>query len=248
MDEDIAPIFFKKKNILTSVNFQFNGYGKYPNFKKDNLVANQIAKILGIQIYESNIVLEGGEITYDEYGNLFTTKSVLFNKNRNQILSKKEINNKLINLFDLKKIYYFPRGLVGDDTDGHIDNIFCPIGNNRYLIASTDKNNKNYSILKENKKFIENEFKKNHQKYELIEIPLPSEIIIDKKIIIGSYINFYFTKNSVILPKFNVPQDDIFKKIFLKIFKNKEIIFLDTTSINYGGGNIHCVTMNVPKI
>ena len=245
---DIAPIFFKKDNLLVSMNFQFNGYGKYPNFKKDNLIAGQIAKILDIKIYESNIILEGGAITYDEFGNLFTTKNVIFNKNRNQILSHKEIDKKLIKLFDLRKIYYFPEGLVDDDTDGHIDNIFCPIGNNRYLIASADKNNKNYFIFKKNKRFIENEFKKNHQKYELISIPLPSETIIDNKIIIGSYINFYFTKYSVIIPKFNVPQDDIVKKIFLKLFKDKEVIFLDTTSINYGGGNIHCVTMNVPKI
>ena len=245
---DIAPIFFLENNSLASINFQFNGYGKYPNFFNDNLLAPEISKMLNIKIYKSDIVLEGGAINYDEQGNLFTTNNVIFNKNRKQILSSKAIDKNLIKLFNLKKLYYFPGGLIGDDTDGHIDNFFCPIGENRYLIATTHKENKNFDILDRNKKFIESEFKKNNQKYELIDIPLPDYVEIDNKEIIGSYINFYFTKNSIILPKFNVPQDSLVREIFTNIFKDKIIKLLDTRVINYGGGNIHCVTMNVPKI
>ena len=245
---DIAPIFYKNKNSLSSVNFQFNGYGKYLNFKNDNLMALKIAKLLDIKIHNSKIVLEGGAITYDENGNLFTTKKVIFNKNRKQVIAPKEINENLMDFFDLKNIYYFPQGLIGDDTDGHIDNIFCPIGNNIFLIASSDKKNKNYDILKNNKKFIEEAFKKNKQEYHLIDIPLPQKVMIDNRELVSSYINFYFTESSIILPKFNVPQDTIVKNIFIKLFKDKKIILLDTRAINYGGGNIHCVTMNVPKI
>ena len=72
--------------------------------------------------------------------------------------------------------------------------------------------------------------------------------MIDNRELVSSYINFYFTESSIILPKFNVPQDTIVKNIFIKLFKDKKIILLDTRAINYGGGNIHCVTMNVPKI
>ena len=245
---DISPIFIKNKNQLSAINFQFNGYGKYPNFLKDNLASLEISKKLKIQTIESKIILEGGSITYDEQGNLFTTKNVIFNKNRKQILNTTQINNELMNLFDLKKIYYFPAGLLEDDTDGHIDNVFCPIGNNRYLIASTDKKNDNFEILMNNKKYIENEFKKNNHNFELIEIPLPEETVFDDKKLIASYINFYYTRNKIILPKFFKTQDSLVKKIFMKIFKNRDIIFLDTRAINYGGGNIHCVTMNVPKL
>ena len=77
---------------------------------------------------------------------------------------------------------------------------------------------------------------------------MPTRKKINNKTIVSSYINFYFTKNKIILPKFNVKEDNLVKATFNKLFPNKEIVMLETENINYGGGNIHCITMNVPKI
>lgn len=245
---DIAPIFYKEKNSLNAISFNFNGYGKYPGFKNDNKVSEFICSQLNIPYFKNNLTLEGGAIAYDDKGNLFTTESVLLNPNRkNQ--SKTLIEQQLIKLFDLNKIIWIPEGLQGDDTDGHIDNVFCPIGNDKYLITYTKQDDSsNFSVLEKSKKILEDELIFQNPKNQIIEIPLPSEIIINQKKIIASYINFYFTKNSIFVPKFNVKEDDEVYDIFQSVFVDKKIKMVETSYINYGGGNIHCITMNIPKI
>ena len=133
---DIAPIFIKEDNELKCINFNFNGYGKYPNYFNDNKVGEYISNQFSITSYLNDLTLEGGAITYDEYGNLFTTESVLLNPNRNNP-EKAKIEQTLTSLFDLNSIIWIPEGLKDDDTDGHIDNILCPIGNRKYLIAKS---------------------------------------------------------------------------------------------------------------
>ena len=245
---DIAPIFFTEDKKIKSVNFKFNGYGKYLNFQKDNKVSEFISNYLKIPSIFSDIVLEGGAITYDDNSNLFSTKNVIFNKNRKQILSKEKILNELKKLFKLKQIFLFDNGLLDDDTDGHVDNLLCPIGKNKYLIADTNKFNSNYNILNKNKKDLISFFDYTKQKFELISIPLPSNKKINNKTLVSSYINFYFTSNKIILPKFNVKEDYEVETIFKDLFPNKKIVMIETSNINYGGGNIHCITMNIPKI
>ncbi len=187
---DIAPIFYKEEQQLKSINFNFNGYGKYPNYKNDNLLSDIICDQFKIPYKNSSITLEG-----------------------------------------------------------HIDNIFCPIGNDQYLIASTkDNTSKNYYILQEAKELVEEYLSKLNPKIEIIEIPLPGEIEIDNKVLVASYINFYFCKNSLLVPKFNVDEDLEVYDIFQSLFPSKKIKMIETSNINYGGGNIHCVTMNMPKI
>ena len=245
---DIAPIFYTENNKLKSTSFQFNGYGKYPNYYNDNKVSEFISNHLKVPIRYSDIVLEGGAITYDDKKNLFTTSNVIFNSNRKQKNKNDKIINELKILFELDNIFMFQNGLINDDTDGHVDNLLCPIGNNQYLIASTHKLDPNYEILKKNKKDLIKFFNDTNQKFDLIDIPLPTRKKINNKTIVSSYINFYFTKNKIILPKFNVKEDNLVKATFNKLFPNKEIVMLETENINYGGGNIHCITMNVPKI
>ncbi|MDC3131600.1 agmatine deiminase family protein, partial [Pelagibacteraceae bacterium] len=121
-------------------------------------------------------------------------------------------------------------------------------GKNKYLIASTNKFDPNYEILEKNKNDLIKFFQDIDQKFDLIEIPLPTRKKINNKNIVSSYINFYFTKNKIILPKFNVAEDNEVKIIFEKVFPYRDIIMMETENINYGGGNIHCITMNVPKI
>ncbi len=245
---DIAPIFYNEDQKLKSISFEFNGYGKYPDYFNDNKISKFISNYLNIPTKTSELVIEGGAITYDDKKNLFSTKNVIFNKNRKQKHSNEYIIEELKFLFDLNHIFLFENGLKDDDTDGHVDNLLCPIGKNKYLIATTDKLDPNYEILKKNKTDLINFFRNSNQIFDLIEIPLPARKTINNKNIISSYINFYFSKNKIILPKFNVDEDKEVKIIFEELFPNREIIMLQTENINYGGGNIHCITMNVPKV
>ena len=245
---DIAPIFYKEDEKLKSISFEFNGYGKYPDYLNDNKISKFISNYLNIPTKTSDLVIEGGAITYDDKKNLFSTKNVIFNKNRKQKHNSEYIIKELKLLFDLNYIFLFENGLMEDDTDGHVDNLLCPIGENKYLIAKTHKLDPNYQILEKNKADLIKFFKDTNQKFDLIEVPLPTRKKLDNKNIISSYINFYFSKNKIILPKFNVKEDNEVKLTFEKLFPNREIIMLETENINYGGGNIHCITMNVPKI
>ncbi len=245
---DIAPIFYNENEKLKSISFEFNGYGKYPDYLNDNKISKFISNYLNIPTKISDLVIEGGAITYDDKKNLFSTKNVIFNKNRKQKHNSEYIIKELKLLFDLNYIFLFENGLMEDDTDGHVDNLLCPIGKNQYLIATTHKLDPNYEILVKNKADLIKFFRDTNQTFDLIEVPLPTRKKINNKNIISSYINFYFSKNKIILPKFNVKEDNEVKLIFEKLFPNREIMMLETENINYGGGNIHCITMNVPKI
>ena len=245
---DIAPIFYNEDEKLKSISFEFNGYGKYPDYLNDNKISKFISNYLNIPTKISDLVLEGGAITYDDKKNIFSTKNVIFNKNRKQKHNSEYIIKELKLLFDLNYIFLFENGLMEDDTDGHVDNLLCPIGKNQYLIATTHKLDPNYEILEKNKADLIKFFKDTNQTFDLIEVPLPTRKKINNKNIISSYINFYFSKNKIILPKFNVKEDNEVKLTFEKLFPNREIMMLETENINYGGGNIHCITMNVPKI
>ena len=245
---DIAPIFYNEDEKLKSISFEFNGYGKYPDYLNDNKISKFISNYLNIPTKISNLVIEGGAITYDDKKNLFSTKNVIFNKNRKQKHNSEYIIKELKLLFDLNYIFLFENGLMEDDTDGHVDNLLCPIGKNQYLIATTHKLDPNYEILEKNKADLIKFFRDTNQTFDLIEVPLPTRKKINNKNIISSYINFYFSKNKIILPKFNVKEDNEVKLTFEKLFPNREIMMLETENINYGGGNIHCITMNVPKI
>jgi len=191
---DIAPIFFRDGIKLSAANFNFNGYGKYPNFKNDNQISKYICDQFNIKSIEVDLTLEGGGITYDDNGNLFTTESVLLNPNRKNY-SKNYIDQTLTEIFDLEQFFL----------------------------------SQNINA-------------------EIIQIPLPSEIMIENKRLVASYLNFYFSKKSIIIPKFNVKEDEEIYDIFKSLFSDKNIKMIETKNINYGGGNIHCVTMNVPKI
>ena len=245
---DIAPIFYNEDEKLKSISFEFNGYGKYSDYLNDNKISKFISNYLNIPTKISDLVIEGGAITYDDKKNLFSTKNVIFNKNRKQKHNSEYIIKELKLLFDLNYIFLFENGLMEDDTDGHVDNLLCPIGKNQYLIATTHKLDPNYEILEKNKADLIKFFRDTNQTFDLIEVPLPTRKKINNKNIISSYINFYFSKNKIILPKFNVKEDNEVKLTFEKLFPNREIMMLETENINYGGGNIHCITMNVPKI
>ncbi len=245
---DIAPIFYQDEKELKTASFNFNGYGKYPNFDNDNKLSEIISNQFKLNSTQIDITLEGGAITYDDNGNLFTTESVLLNPNRGN--KKKElISQKLIELFDIKKIIWFPDGLAEDDTDGHIDNILAPIAGNKYLLASSkEENSHNFEILNQCKSILEKEIISQSTNATIIEIPLPSDVYINDKKLVASYINLYFTKNSIYVPKFDVKEDGEVYDIFQSVFFNRKIKMLETKNINYGGGNIHCITMNVPKL
>ena len=252
---DFLPIFIKnekKKNILSK--WEFNGWAKYKNFKNDNVAYSKIRRFRKISIIKpkynnKKIILEGGSIDVNGKGLLLTTKQCLLSKvqQRNKGLKKGDYNQIFKKYFGAIKVIWLNKGILGDDTHGHIDDIARFIDKNKIFLAiENNKKDKNFINLKENLNIIKKFKKENKEKFQIIHIPMPSPKFIDGIRLPASYLNFYIANKVVLVPCFNDPKDKIVFKIFKKHFKNRKIIPIDSSILVWGFGTIHCLTQQEP--
>ncbi len=265
---DTLPVFLKDEDSnLIGLDYGFNSWGGtynglYTNWDNDNSLGERILKLLNIpRVSYKDFILEGGSIHTNGKDELLTTSCCLLSKGRNPLLSKDEISSKLINSLNLSKLTYLPYGIYNDETSGHIDNIACFLDENTILLAwCDDKEDPQYEMSKLDLEVLENQ-----TNYKIIKMPLPSPMylslqeeqgIINNNTAIKreqgrrlacSYVNFYMSDKFIILPKFNVKEDDIAKKILEDFYKgSKQIIQVYSKEILLGGGNIHCITKQIP--
>lgn len=246
---DNGPTFItNSNNEIAAVNWQFNSWGgKYPPWEQDNNVAPIILSQLNIKQFDAPLVMEGGSIHSNGNKTLLTTQECLLNKNRNPDLSLNQIENHLTNYLNVEKIIWLNKGLDGDETDGHVDNIACFGSENEIIIqVCDDKNDKNYSICEENLQIIENTKTLNNSNFNIIKIPQPSYKEFNNKRLTLSYLNFYFVNNGIILPIFNDPNDNIAISILKNLYPNRKIKTINGLSIIKEGGNVHCTTQQMP--
>ncbi len=243
---DTSPIFLKSDANLMATCWQFNAWGKkFPDYALDAQLAQKIAKHLGIKNQSETMVLEGGSIHTNGQGRLLTTKECLLNKNRNPHLSQSHIENQLKESLLQHEVIWLENGLEGDvDTDGHIDNTACFVDLDTVMIQSSDDaSDINYENFLINKAILE----KNNLK--LHEIPQPPAEYMGDARIPFSYINFYFANDAIILPQFGAKKaDDCALEMFKDIFPSRTIVPVDALHILHGGGGIHCITMQQPKV
>tara|TARA_B100000886_G_scaffold5540_1_gene3451 strand:+ start:511 stop:1557 length:1047 start_codon:yes stop_codon:yes gene_type:complete len=252
---DTGPIFIKdKKNQNILLNWKFNGWAKYKNYRLDNKVNFQIknyyrGNIISPKFNKKLIVLEGGSIDVNGKGLLITTKQCLLSKvqQRNSLLKIKDYNYIFQKFFGVKKVIWLNKGIEGDDTNGHVDDIARFVNSNKVFVAyENNKKDKNYKNLNENFEIFK-KIKINSSQIKIRKIPMPSPIYINKVRVPASYLNFYILNKFVLLPIFNDPKDKIVIKIFEKEFKNRRIIPIDCSELIWGFGAIHCLTQQEPK-
>jgi len=259
---DSGPIFLtnkrnKKKIIL---NFMFNGWSKYKNFKNDNRINNYISKFLNLEkinpILKKNkikkkIVMEGGAFDVNGSGSIILTEECLLSKiqERNKNFNKKNYEELFIKYLNIKNFIWLKRGIDGDDTHGHVDDITRFVSKNTIMSAvEVNKKDKNYKTLKENLKILMKSKNEKGKKFKIIKVPMPSAIYIENKRVPASYMNFYICNKKVLLPIFKVKEDNIAIRIFKNYFKNKKIEAIDCSKLIWGFGAIHCMTQQEPKI
>ena len=254
---DTGPIFIKdKKNQNILLNWKFNGWAKYKNYRADNKVNLRIknhykGNIITPKFNKKPIVLEGGAIDVNGKGLLLTTKECLLSKiqQRNSFLKINDYNHIFKKFFGAKKVIWLNKGIVGDDTHGHIDDIARFVSKSTIMIAiENNRLDKNYKALKENLKILSNSYDENGKKFKIIKIPMPSPVVIDKTRVPASYLNFFIGNKKVLVPVFNVKEDKKVLKIFRKFFTNREVIAIDCSDLIWGFGAIHCMTQQEPKI
>lgn len=255
---DFAPNFLVNNNLKKKLipNFQFNAWAKYNNYKNDNQVKIKISEMKQIEIIDivqknKKIFLEGGAIDVNGIGSILLTKECLLSKiqQRNPTLNKKNLEKCLYETLGVKNFIWLHKGIVGDDTHGHIDDItrFFDI-NKIFTAVEKNKKDKNYAALKENLNILQKAKNIYGKKFEIFEIPMPDPIFIENTRVPASYLNFYFANKILLVPIFENKMDDKAIAVFEKKIKNRKIIPINCLDLIWGFGAIHCMTQQEPFI
>ena len=259
---DFGPIYLinKKQNKKIFLDFKFNGWSKYSDFKKDNEVNNMISRITKIKKFEpkiklgrniKKIVIEGGAIDVNGRGSILLTKECLLSKVqvRNPGIKKKMYEIILSKLLNVRNFIWLNKGIKGDDTHGHIDDITRFVSPNTIMTAiERRKKDQNYDILNNNLQILRKSKNVNGRKFKIIKVPMPRPIRIKNVRVPASYLNFLICNKIVLLPLFNDVNDKLVLKIFRKFFKTRKIVGVDCSNLIWGFGAIHCMTQHEPSI
>ena len=251
---DNGPIFtVSKKNQIEATHFNFNGWGgKYSPCRTVKDMPKLLLEKLGIKRQTSNLILEGGGVTFDGKGTMVTTEQMLLNKNRNPSYSKKDIENEVKKLLGIEKVIWLKKGLFEDkSTDGHVDCVAEYLAPGKILMQTIyNKKNPNYEILKNNFKIIQNETDAMGNKLEIIEMPyLPyfSNKYINN-IYTSPYTNYYVANGVIMVPEVDIKLDHKAYKIIEQIYPKRDIIPVPSFYQAIGGGGPGCITQQLPKV
>jgi agmatine deiminase len=249
---DNGPTYVKSaEGMLAGIDWKFNAWGeKYHPYYLDGRVAGEVLKQYGIPGIKVPIVLEGGSIHVDGEGTLLTTEQCLLNPNRNPQLDRNQIEEVLKSHLNVSKIIWLKKGLYGDETDGHIDNAACFAKPGTVLMqACHEPGNPNYEITRENLEILNQITDAKGRKLEIVEIPQPPERYYKGVSLTLSYLNFYFVNNGIILPLFGgdaAGTDQRAEQVLRELFPGRRIVPVDGMKLIKEGGNVHCITQQVP--
>ena len=261
---------------VRAINWSFNAWGGeynglYASWEKDDAFASYFAEKEGYSIYNAApFVLEGGSIHSDGEGTVLVTSECLLSPGRNPLLNKEEIENRLKEYLGAEKVIWLPNGIYNDETDGHVDNICAFIRPGEVVLAWTDdENDPQYALSKEDLDVLEAETDAKGRKIKVHKLPIPEKHVYIKEEdlrgyefeegederevgerLAASYVNFYFSNGVVILPAFggdNTESDDAAAKIMSKLCPGKKVVQIPARDILLGGGNIHCITLQIPR-
>ncbi|HXY37397.1 MAG TPA: agmatine deiminase family protein [Planctomycetaceae bacterium] len=231
-----------------AIDWDYNAWGnKYPPHDLDNLIPARMAETLGLPCRRGGMVLEAGSIDSNGEGLLLTTEGCLLNPNRNPELSRAEIERRLLDLLGVEKILWLGDGIVGDDTDGHIDDLTRFVGSRTVVTAvEADPSDANFAPLQENLRRLQTMTDLQGRSLEIVPIPMPPPVVFEGQRLPASYANFYIANTVVLLPTYNHPNDESARSILAKLFPGREVVALDCSDLIWGLGAFHCLTQQVP--
>jgi agmatine deiminase len=249
---DHGPIFLVREHSgqreRAIVDWGYNAWGnKYPPFDLDDAIPRHIASLRGLPLFTPAMVLEGGSIDVNGRGTLLTTESCLLNPNRNPQLDQTEISRCLRDYLGIEKIIWLGDGIVGDDTDGHIDDLARFINPTTIAtIVEEDIEDANYPALQENLRRLRLARDQNERLFNIVKLPTPGMVEHQGQRLPASYANFYIANNIVLVPTFRRPNDQPALEILQKEFPNRKVIGVDSSDLIWGLGSFHCITQQEP--
>lgn len=246
---DNGPTFVidEEDRTLRGIHWDFNAWGgKYPHCELDRLVPAEICRHYGIPEQKMPIVLEGGSIHTNGRDTVITTAECLLNPNRNPGMTKEEITEILCGTLGVSRVVYIPLGLAGDETDGHVDNICCFLDGDTVLIPITDDQaDPNYGRLLDARRTAA------EAGFTVRDIVQPPLTLENGEPLTLSYVNFVFVNGGIVMPGFGgelAEYDRIAREQLAALFPDRRIVQIMTRDIIRGGGNIHCITQQMPAL
>ncbi len=242
---DHGPIFVKRGKKLAVVDWGYNAWGgKYPPYDDDDAVPQRIAEFLKLPIFQPSIVMEGGSLEVNGAGLLLTTEACLLNKNRNPKLTKRQIENYLKAYLGITKVIWLGDGIVGDDTDGHVDDLTRFVNKTTVVtVVEDDPRDDNHALLQENLKRLQKTGLK------IVELPMPGVVEYDGQRLPASYANFYIANKVVLLPTYrHKTNDQRAQEALQRLFPDRHVVPIDSMNLIWGLGSFHCLTQQQPAV
>ena len=233
----------------------FNAWGnKYEELKRDNAIPARLESLLKAPRFEPGIVMEGGSIEVNGAGCVLTTEQCLLNSNRNPNLNRNEIEQYLKNYLGVEKVLWLGEGIVGDDTDGHIDDIARFVAPNVIVCAvEEDPADANYELLADNRRRLQSMTDAQGRPFEIVTLPMPGVVggsstdsrNLDR--LPASYANFYIANDVVLAPVFNHANDSRALETLQRLFPSRRVVGINSEPLVWGMGTIHCLTQQQPE-
>lgn len=255
---DFGPMFVKRngrRDEVAIVRFRFNGWAKYQDWQKDNQVPMRAAKTLGLTVFNARIgdrkiVLEGGAIDVNGWGSLITTEECLLDQHtqvRNAGLAREDLESALRMNLGVSNVIWLGRGIEGDDTHGHVDDI-CRFVNPRTVVACRERNSSdyNYQPLEENIERLQNAVLEDGSRIDLVSLPMPAPLVFKGRRLPASYANFYIANAAVLVPTFNDPNDRRALGILSELITDRPVVGIHAVDLVWGLGTLHCLTQQQP--
>lgn len=249
---DHGPAFLinsetKEKAII---DWGYNAWGgKYPPFDLDDVIPTKIGEHFGLPVFNPGIVMEGGSVEFNGKGTILTTTACLLNENRNPHLTKEQIEGYLKKYYGAEQILWLGDGIIGDDTDGHIDDITRFVNEDTVVtVVEENPEDENYTILRENLDKLKLMRLLNGEPLNIVELPMPTPVIYDDQRLPASYANFYIANAAVVVPTFRCDNDAKALEILQKCFPDRKVVGIDSTDIIWGLGSFHCLSQQEPAV
>lgn len=249
---DHGPSFLIRNNTdapKAIVDWNINAWGgKYPPYDLDDIIPTLIAKEMSLPLFYPNIIMEGGSVDFNGAGTVLTSKCCLLNPNRNPHLNQAQIEKFLSDYYGVSQVLWVSEGIVGDDTDGHIDDTVRFVNEDTVVtVVEANKQSENYELLQQNLKELKQMRLQDGKQLNIIELPMPADVIYEDQMLPASYANFYISNGHVVVPTYKCAQDDIAMQIIQTCFPTREVVGIDSSDIIWGLGSFHCLSQQEPS-
>jgi agmatine deiminase len=239
---DTGPILLGSGKERSAIGFRFNGWGGKYDLPGDNTIGQRLAGRAALPFEQADWILEGGAIDQDGSGTVVTTEQCLLNINRNQGMTREQVEQALHRDLGFERVVWLGEGLANDHTDGHVDNLARFVAPGRLAIPTPSKDDPNAAVYRDAARRLRD------TRLDIVTLPSPGPLVSDEgDLIPASYMNFYIGNAAVVVPQYGAPNDRAAVEVIQALFPGRLAVGLRADHVLTGGGSFHCISQQVPQ-